>query len=135
MRLFAFMIFVANLVMKDLAQVPQLLFDLASFIVVLVVMSVVFYIAGLLVVGRKRALLSDAFVISLLGTIVSSVCNQFFDPLIGMALSFLVWLLLIKHYYETGWLGALAVAILAVIVMAVLTFLLASLVFLLAFFG
>jgi len=32
-------------------------------------------------------------------------------------------LLLIRHYYETGWLGALAVGILAVIVMIVLGFL------------
>ena len=99
------------------------------------VMTIVFYIAGVLVVGKKRALLGDAFVISLPGSIANSLSNQFFDPLIGMAFSLLVWLLLIKHYYETGWLGALAVAILAVPVMAVVTFLLASLAVLLALFG
>ena len=73
---------------------------------------------------EKRALLSDAFVISLLGTILGSICTLFI-PLIGVILSFIVWLLLIRHYYETGWLGALAVAILAVIIYIVVLFILA----------
>lgn len=63
----------------------------------------------------------DAFVISLLGTILGSICTLF-NPLIGAVLSFIVWLFLIRHYYETGWLGALAVAILAVIIYVVALF-------------
>ena len=90
-------------------------------------MTAVFYIAGILVVGKERALLSDAFVISLLGSAVNSICSIFFSPLIGLILSLIVWLLLIRHYYETGFLGALAVAILAVIVFIVVVFLLSFL--------
>ncbi|MFQ6080365.1 MAG: hypothetical protein ACE5OW_01695 [Candidatus Bathyarchaeia archaeon] len=101
-----------------------MMFALTAFVVNLIVMTVVFYVAGLIVVGGKRALLSDAFVISLLGTILGSICTLFI-PLIGVVLSFIVWLLLIRHYYETGWLGALAVAILAVIVYVVVLFILA----------
>jgi len=76
------------------------------------------------VVGGRRALFSDAFLISLLGTIVGNICLLFFPPVIGLILSLVVWLLLIRHYYETGWLGALAVAILAVIIFVVILFIL-----------
>ena len=102
------------------SQIPrETLLALIIFIVNLVVLTLVFYIAGVIVVGKQRALLSDAFVISLLGTIVSSICLLFFSPLIGLILSLIIWLLLIRRYYETGWLGALAVGILAVIVSVV----------------
>ncbi|MDH4221249.1 MAG: hypothetical protein OEV19_00745 [Candidatus Bathyarchaeota archaeon] len=92
------------------------LFNIILFIIDLIVMTIVFYVAGVIVVGKRRALFSDAFVISLLGTVVSNICSLFFPPVIGLILSLIVWLLLIRRYYETGWLGALAVAILAVII-------------------
>ncbi|RLI46132.1 hypothetical protein DRO69_03780 [Candidatus Bathyarchaeota archaeon] len=100
---------------------------LFTFIVGLIVLSLIFYIAGRIVVGGKRALFSDAFVISLLGTIVMNVCLYFFGLLVGAILSLIVWLLLIRHYYETGWLGAIAVGIMAVIVSVVITIILRTL--------
>jgi hypothetical protein len=95
-----------------------------TFIVSLIVLTIIFYIAGRVVVGEKKALFSDAFVISLLGTIVMNVCLSFFHPLVGAILSLIVWLLLIRHYYETGWLGAIAVGLMAVIVSIVIAILL-----------
>ncbi|MDH5663754.1 MAG: hypothetical protein OEY90_04740 [Candidatus Bathyarchaeota archaeon] len=108
-------------------QIPgeaELLFAVISFIINLVVMTIVFYVAGAIVVGKRRALFSDALVISLLGTVVGNICSLFF-PVIGWILSLIVWLLLIRRYYETGWLGALAVAILAVIIYVVVWVILA----------
>jgi hypothetical protein len=52
----------------------------------------------------------------------------------GFIISLVGLLLLIKHFYETGWLGALAVAILAIIVFVVLAFILAFLLVLPFFF-
>ena len=97
-----------------------LLFTLLSLAVNLVVMVTVFYVAGVLVVGKRRAFFSDAFVISLLGTVVGNVCLIFFPPLVGLVLSFFVWLLLIRYYYETEWFGSFAVAILALVVYSVI---------------
>lgn len=111
-------------------QIPgqtELLFTIISFIINLIVMTIVFYVAGVIVVGKRRALFSDAFVISLLGTVVGNICLLFFPPIIGLILSLIVWLLLIKRYYETGWLGALAVAVLAVIIYVVVLVILALL--------
>lgn len=126
-----------------------LLYDFLVFIVQLLVLSLVFYFAGVIVVGKKRALFSDAFAISLFGTIINSIFIKFvpqtvklvFNPRLayvalsaGFIVSLVGLLFLIKHYYETGWLGALAVAILAVIVFMVLAFILAALLMLPFFF-
>jgi hypothetical protein len=101
--------------------------QLFTFIVGLIVLTIIFYIAGRAVVGGKKALFNDAFVISLLGTIVMNVCLYFFGLLVGAVLSLIVWLLLIRHYYETGWLGAIAVGLMAVIVSIVIAILLGTL--------
>lgn len=112
--------FAVRLIGQELTE--QLVGQLVNFVIGLIILTIVFYIAGRAVVGKKRALFSDAFVISLLGTTVAIVVGFFMPdmPLISLILSLIVWLLLIKRYYETGWLGALAVAILAVIIYVVI---------------
>jgi len=98
----------------------NLVFGIVLFLVELLVLAVVLYIAGRIVVGGKRALFSDAFIIALLGTILSGVFVVFIPySLLALLLSVFVWLLLIKRLYETGWLGAIAVGILALIVFVV----------------
>ncbi|MDH7607137.1 MAG: hypothetical protein QHH12_05165 [Candidatus Bathyarchaeota archaeon] len=54
-----------------------LIFALVWFFVELFILAVVLYLAGLIVVGKKRALLSDAFIISLLGTVLSTLFTIF----------------------------------------------------------
>jgi len=118
----------------------RLLLESIAFIIKLLVLTTVFYIAGILIVGRKRALYVDAFVIALLGNLASAFFMVVLPGLViftfdshkfglgsglGLLISLFVYLLLIRYYYETGWLGALAVAILAVIVYIVLAFVLA----------
>lgn len=121
---------------------PSPLLEFIRFVANLITLTIVLYVAGVIVVGKKRALLADAFTIALLGTVISTFFMVFLPgiPLLtfdrrvlrigsglGLLLSFFVYLLLIRHYYETGWLGALAVAILAVIIFVVLTFVLSLL--------
>jgi len=102
------------------------IFPLVLFLVNLLVLAVVLYLAGLIVVGGKRARFSDAFIISLLGTVLSSVFFLFIPyGLLALALSILTWLFLIKRLYETGWFGAIAVGILAIIVFLAVTVILA----------
>jgi len=118
------------------------LLELVRFIVNLIVLSIVLYVAGFIVVGKKRAQFSDALVIALLGTVISTFFMVFLADItlltfdhrrlsigagLGLILSFITYLLLIRHYYETGWLGALAVAIVAVLVFVVFTAILAAL--------
>jgi len=106
----------------------RLIFSLIVFFVSLLVLAVVLYLAGLVVVGKRRALLSDAFIISLLGTVLSTLFLMFIPyRLVALLLSITVWLLLIKRLYETGWLGAIAVGILAIIIYLATLFILAVL--------
>lgn len=98
----------------------NLVFGIVVFFVELLVLAVVLHIAGRIVVGGKRSLFSEAFIISLLGTILSGVFMVFIPySLLALLLSVFVWLILIKRLYETGWLGAIAVGILALIVFVV----------------
>ncbi len=100
-----------------------LLSALALFIIELLVLAVVLYLAGLIVVGRRRALLSDAFIIALLGTVLSTLFVIFLPFWVTILLTVITWLILIKRLFETGWLGAIAVGILAIIIyLAVLLF-------------
>jgi hypothetical protein len=95
----------------------RIIFSLTLFLVNLLILTVVLYLAGLIVVGRRRALLADAFLISLLGTVLSTLFLMFISyRLVALALSVVVWLLLIKHLYKTGWLGAIGVSILTVMI-------------------
>jgi hypothetical protein len=104
----------------------RIIFPIVWFFVSLLVLAVVLYLAGLIVVGGKRALFSDAFRISLLGTVLSTIFFLFIPyNLIALLLSIFVWLLLIKRLYETRWLRAIAVGILAIIIFLAVTILLA----------
>jgi len=128
MRTFAIICLILSFIGEDswpfTFSQKELLFSFIGFIVKLIVLTVVFYVAGRVVVGKGRAKFGDAFVISLFGTLTGTILNLFIPQYwLGEILSLIVWLLLIRHYYETGWLGALAVGILAVIVMIVLGFL------------
>lgn len=104
----------------------RLIFPLTLFLVDLFILAVFIHLAGLIVVGGKRALLRDAFLISLLGTVSSTILLMLIPyRLIALLISIIVWLLLIKSFYETGWLGAIAVGILTVIISAVILIILA----------
>jgi len=96
-----------------------ILVTIAVFLIQVLILSVVIYIAGLMVVGGRKATFGDAFKISLLGTVLGGLIYaaiSFFVPLIGLIVYILIWLALIKQYFEAGWLNALAIGILAVIV-------------------
>jgi len=103
-----------------------IIFSLVLFFASLIVLAVILYLAGLIVVGGKRARLTDALIISILGTVLSTLFLMFIPyPLIAVILSIITWLLLIKSLYETGWLGSLAVGILAIVIYLAVTILLA----------
>ncbi|MGC9345335.1 MAG: hypothetical protein ACP5ER_00890 [Candidatus Bathyarchaeales archaeon] len=115
-----------EIIIEELGKELALIFSLALFFVNLLVLAVVLYLSGLIVVGKKRALLTDAFMISFLGTILSTLFLMFIPyRWIALVLSIVIWLLLIKRLYETGWLGSIAVGILAIIIFLVITILLA----------
>jgi len=94
------------------------------FIIYLIVIGFVLWLAGEIVVGR-RVTFGEALAIAGVGTFLVGASIAFLG-LIGLLLGLVIFLLLVKHYFKTGWLGAIGVGIMAIIVLVVLTFILGA---------
>ncbi len=97
-----------------------------------IVASIPAYVAGK-VVTRGRATFGAAMVATLLGPIiyfiVLVVTDFFLGSLIGpigffagFVLAFLAWIWVYKAVFGTGWIGGLAIAVLAIIVFIIMLF-------------
>ena len=115
-------------------MVPSLGTGLAStlvgfliiFIIYLLVIGFVLWLAGEIVVGR-RVTFGEALGVASVGTFLVGAIIVFLPGLIGLLLGLLVFLLLVKHYFKTGWLGAIGVGIMAIVVGIVIIFVLGAL--------
>lgn len=120
---------IAALILDTLLEASELtefLFLIISFTIIFAVLSIVFYLGGNVVVGSQKASLKDAFAISVFGTIVLIVCFSVFSLDIAIILSTVAWLLLFRHYYETGFLGSIAVGFTSAIIAIIILFILNS---------
>jgi hypothetical protein len=102
-------------------------------IIIWIIVSIPVYIAGKIVTGGESSL-GDAMIATLFGPIVYAITLFIADfllgPLIGsggyiwaLVIAFIAWLAVFKASFKTGWLGALAIAILAIFVFAVISIL------------
>jgi hypothetical protein len=99
---------------------------LIVFIIYLVVIGFVLWLAGEIVVGR-RVTFGEALGIAGVGTFLVGAALAFLPGLIGLAVGLVIFLLLVKHYFKTGWLGAIGVSIMAIVVGIVIIFILGAL--------
>lgn len=106
------------------SELADVVFSIISFAVIFVVLSGVLYVAGNIVVGRKRTCIKDAFTISVLGTLVLIVCSSVFSFEVASVLSLIGWLLLVRYYYETDVLGSITVGAASVVVSIVILYVL-----------
>ena len=99
---------------------------LILFIIYLLVIGFVLWIAGEIVVGR-RVTFGEALGIASVGTFLIGACLTLLGVVLGGLLGLLIFLLLVKHYFKTGWLGAIGVGIMTLIVGVVVLFILGAL--------
>jgi hypothetical protein len=99
---------------------------LILFIIYLLVIGFVLWLAGEIVVGR-RVTFGEALGIAAVGTFLIGALLSLLGYVIGGLLGLLVFLLLVKHYFKTGWLGAIGVGIMTIIVGVVVAFILTAL--------
>jgi hypothetical protein len=97
-----------------------------------IVLSPVLWISGRLLAGKDKAKFTDALWIVVLGTLIGVGFNYFFADSLGAITSIIasiimliIWLGLVKHFFDCGWLKALAISIIAVIIFIVIVVLLA----------
>jgi hypothetical protein len=107
-------------------SIDSLIIDLVIQIVIWTIFVVpALWISGRLLAGKENAKFTDALWIVVLGTVIyyftSFFIEAFFVEVFGsFLLSYLVllliWLALVKHFFDCGWLKALAISIITVII-------------------
>jgi hypothetical protein len=101
---------------------------LIQIVVGTVIIAPVLWLAGRALVGKEKAKFLDAVWIVLLGTVIGAVVGALiggFGGLVAAVIMFIIWLALIKHFFDCGWLMAFAIAIIAVIIFVVIVAILA----------
>jgi hypothetical protein len=104
---------------------------LIQIVVAIIVIAPILWLVGRAIAGKQNAKFTDAIWIVVLGIIIGAVVGYFingitaFGGLIASIIMLFVWLGLIKHFFDCGWLKAFAIAIIAVIVFVIIAFVLA----------
>jgi hypothetical protein len=98
---------------------------LIQIVVNVIVLAPILWLSGRALVGKDKAKFTDAVWIVVLGVVLGAIVNFFISGLIAAVIIFIVWLALIKHFFDCGWLKALIIAVLAVIIFIIIVAILA----------
>ena len=98
---------------------------LLQIIVGIIILSPVLWIVGRSLVGKEKAKFTDAVWIVALGIIIGGIVGAIFVGIFGLLIVLIIWLGLVKHFFDCGWLMALAISIISLIIFAVIAFILA----------
>jgi len=116
--------------------------DLVSLLIQIIVSTIIIapilWLVGRALAGKDKAKLTDAIWIVILGTIIGAVVGAYVTVaggLIAAVIMLVVWLALIKHFFDCGWIKALVIAIIAVIIFVIIFFILAAILVLLGLPG
>ena len=105
--------------MRDLAFVN--LDVLALHVIVNVIfLGPVLWLAGRLLVGKEKAKFTDAIWIAALGTIIGSVLGYLFSGIIATIVVIVLWLALIKKFFDCGWAKAFLIALITAVIFIVI---------------
>jgi hypothetical protein len=99
---------------------------LVVFIIYLLIMGFILYLAGKVVVGR-RVTFGEAIAVAAAATFLVTGAIILLAPFIGLfayLIGVLIFLGLVKRYFRTGWLSAVGVGIMAIVVAIILIFVL-----------
>jgi hypothetical protein len=98
---------------------------IVQIVVGIIIVAPVLWLAGRAFVGREKAKFTDAIWIVVLGTVIGAIVGTFVGSLLAAIIMFIVWLGLIRHFFDCGWLKALVIAIVAVIIFVIIVAILA----------
>jgi hypothetical protein len=97
---------------------------LINIVVSIIVIAPVLWLVGRALVGKEKAKFTDAVWIVVLGIVIGAVVGAFVSGIVSSIIMFVVWLALIKHFFDCGWIKAFVIAVLAVIIFVVIVLLL-----------
>jgi len=85
-----------------------------------VILSPVLWISGRLLAGKDKARFLDALWIAVLGTAIADVLGVFIVGFIATLIVLFIWIALIKHFFDCGWLKAIIIGIIAILMLIVI---------------
>lgn len=98
---------------------------LIQIVIGIIVVAPILWLVGRALVGKEKAKFTDAIWIVVLGTIIGAVVGAFVGSLVAWVIMLIVWLALIKHFFDCGWLKAFVIAVIAVVIFVVIVIILA----------
>ncbi|MCX6648799.1 MAG: hypothetical protein NTV61_05360 [Candidatus Bathyarchaeota archaeon] len=93
---------------------------LISLVAQIIIMVPALWIVGRMLTSAQNAKFTDAIMIVVLGSIASTVVGLFLPGIVGSLVQVIVYLYLIKKYYECSWGKAAAVAVVTVLVFVII---------------
>jgi hypothetical protein len=94
-----------------------------SVVVGIIILSPILWLVGRWLVGKEKAKFTDAILIVVIGIVVNAIIGWVLTgvlSIIGWIVTLIIWLYLIKHFFDCGWLKALLIAIITVIVFIII---------------
>ena len=86
-----------------------------------IIIGPVLWLVGRALVGKQKAKFTDGLWIAALGTVIGEILSYFFVPgIIVSIVMVIIWLGLIKRFFDCGWLKALVIAIVAIIIFIII---------------
>ena len=109
---------------------------LIQIVVAAVVLAPVLWIVGKLFVGKDKAKFTDALWIGVLGVLIGAVVGFLlpgWGAILGLLIMIVVWIALISHFFDCGWLKAIVIAVIAGIIYLSISLILSAILVLLGF--
>ncbi len=98
---------------------------LIDLVVKIIVLAPAFWLAGQVLAGKGKAKFIDAVWIVILGTLIGGIFSFFeFIGIIALVIQLIVWLGLVKHFFDTDWIKAFIISVLAIIIIILVGFIL-----------
>jgi hypothetical protein len=91
-----------------------------------IILAPVLWLVGRAMIGKTANLMHAVWIV-VLGVIVNTVLGAFVHGLLGLLVTLVVWVALIKQFFKTNWGKAAIVGIVAIVVLAIIAIVLAAL--------
>jgi hypothetical protein len=98
---------------------------LIDLLIKIIILAPAFWLAGRALVGKEKAKFLDAVWIIILGALIGGIFSYFeIVGIVALVIQLVLWLGLVKHFFDTDWIKAFVISVLAVIIIIVIAFIL-----------
>ena len=92
-----------------------------------IIVAPILWLVGRAMVGGDKAKFTDAIWIVVLGVVINAVLGMFIQGALGLIVTLIVWVALVKHFFDASWGKAILIGIVAIVVLVVVLFILVAL--------